>query len=183
MLPPSFLPKVDKKRHLLLISEERSITSQGGWVKSLDRQGIVLLQRASRASFLAWVEEDMLQPVKGIELREEDRGEMVPNMGIKSVPVLSPTAHTNTPHVQAAPPLNQRGFISTPDVIGQQSERFWPKKFFHSAREWMLSKRWVSRQRMLRRLTPFRRRYWEEGFKNSLILDVSVLLIHGGGKQ
>lgn len=41
----------------------------------------------------------MLQPVKGIELREEDRGEMVPNMGIKSVPVLSPTAHTNAPHV------------------------------------------------------------------------------------
>lgn len=99
MLPPSFLPKVDKKRHLLLISEERSITSQGGWVKSLDQQGIVLLQRASRASFLAWVEEDMLQPVKGIELREEDRGEMVPNMGIKSVPVLSPTARTNAPHV------------------------------------------------------------------------------------
>lgn len=128
-------------------------------------------------------QEDMLQPVKGIELREEDRGEMVPNMGIKSVPVLSPTAHTNAPHVQAAPPLNQRGFVSTLDVIGQQSEHFWPKKFFHSAREWMLSKRWVSRQRMLRRLTPFRRRYWEEGFKNSLILDVSVLLIHGGGKQ
>jgi len=25
----------------------------------------------------------VLQPVKGIELREEDRGEMVPNMGIE----------------------------------------------------------------------------------------------------
>lgn len=25
----------------------------------------------------------MLQPVKGIELSEEDRGEMVPNMGIE----------------------------------------------------------------------------------------------------
>lgn len=44
--------------------------------------GLFFCGEAGPASSSAQVEEDVLQPVKGIELREEDRGEMVPNMGI-----------------------------------------------------------------------------------------------------
>lgn len=46
------------------------------------REGVFPSVDCSPSSSLARVEEDVLQPVKGIELSEEDRGEMVPNMGI-----------------------------------------------------------------------------------------------------
>lgn len=128
MLFPSFLstlgPKLTK-RHLLLILRGKACTSQGSWVKGA-RVGIV--QRMSPASFLAWVKEDVLQPVKGIEL-SEDRGEMVPNMGIKSVPVLSPTARThNTTHATCT--RTSHWFGASQLLMWSDNEAFfWPRTF------------------------------------------------------
>lgn len=74
---------------------------------------IVLLQRSRPASSLARVREDVLQPVKGIELCEEERGKTVPNMGIQC---------TTTPHqahrqLLQTLPQNQEGNTSAPEVV------------------------------------------------------------------
>ncbi len=71
-------------------------TSQSSRERRKVSEWIVLLHRIRASSSSAGVEEDVLQPVKGIELREEDGGETVPNMGIECASGAPPTWKTHT---------------------------------------------------------------------------------------
>lgn len=93
------------------------VRKKGGFV------WIVLLQRSRPAYSLAWVRKDVLQPVKGIELSEEDRGETAPNMGSDHASWTPPQhTHTELRYIASAAGRNS----SAPEVVKRQNESSWP---------------------------------------------------------